>query len=1041
MLLVFLLSFVSSVLGADQQQLVTNRVQISQLNQAGRSAFWRADYPAALVAWQQGLEVARHEGNQQAVGVFLVGIGRVYNETSQYWQALEHFESALALFHGRASRRSEAAVLTNIGIVYDNLGEYQLALTHYERAVNLFREAYDRPTVGATLSNIGVTYENVGQYEQALGYFQQALAIYREVGDRRGEGDALSNIGMVWRRLGQYQRALRLYEQALVIHRKLGDRSGEGNDLLGIGVVYWSLGYYQRALENYESALAIHRQIRDRRREGGVLSNIGVVHRTLGNYHRALKHYEQAFAIRNEIGDRRGVANDLGNLGLAHRQLGQYQRALEFYKQALAIQREIGDRRSMGITLGNIGVVYSNLSQYPLALAYYERALDVSREVGDRRGTGRDLTNIGIVYDNLVQHSRALEYYRQALAIFRDIGDRHGEGTGLLNIGASLHSQHIVPQAQGYLQQALAIHTDVGVADSLWRIWYLLGRTFAAQFKPTAAIFAGKQATNILQAMRRENQALTQVQQQSFLNNKIVVYQGLADLLLTQNRPVEAQQVLDMLKESEFYDYIQQDDAHDPRTLRVAYNAVETQWNQAFDQVATDLSATAKALGNLTRIHVDIRTSEEQAEITRLTEQRDALSARVQQHLDDLITDLKATPAGRQAELNAKMNQLPGNKPSLLAKLTESSGTRTGLLQFILLPDQVRILLTTPDGWHTEVAEVDKDQLDAEIEALRAALADRRSEPKAPAQVLYQRLVAPLADAIDAAKLQSLMVQLDGRLRYIPFAALHDGEQWLAERWSLVYYTAASERQAELASTDWRVAGFGTTGAHGKFPALLEVRDEVEGIVRKPGEDADQGVLPGIVRLDEAFTRDALWQGAAGGFNILHIASHFDLKPGNDSQSSLLLGNGELLSLRQLREFDDPKLDLRHVDLVTLSACDTAMGGADATGAEIEGMGAIVQRQGARGVLASLWSVADASTGKLMQTLYRLRGGEAHTSKAQALQQAQLSLLYGPDSGQRCDGTRGKTLELGTGKNWKDSPCRWSHPYYWAPFILMGNWL
>jgi CHAT domain-containing protein len=202
------------------------------------------------------------------------------------------------------------------------------------------------------------------------------------------------------------------------------------------------------------------------------------------------------------------------------------------------------------------------------------------------------------------------------------------------------------------------------------------------------------------------------------------------------------------------------------------------------------------------------------------------------------------------------------------------------------------------------------------------------------------------------------------------------------------------------------------------------------------------------VHLDGAFTEAALRREAADPANrLLHIATHFDLKPGNDSQSSLLLGTGERLSLRALRTAE-PALDLRHIDLVTLSACNTAMGGADADGTEIEGMGTIVQRQGARGVLASLWSVADASTGELMQTLYQLRRDRPELTKAQALQQAQLALMGSPAAetlGFEQRGARGTVLvdpaADDDGQRIAGADHRYANPYYWAPFILMGNWL
>jgi CHAT domain-containing protein len=169
------------------------------------------------------------------------------------------------------------------------------------------------------------------------------------------------------------------------------------------------------------------------------------------------------------------------------------------------------------------------------------------------------------------------------------------------------------------------------------------------------------------------------------------------------------------------------------------------------------------------------------------------------------------------------------------------------------------------------------------------------------------------------------------------------------------------------------------------------------------------GILPGAVYLDEAFSANRLREASRQGFELLHVASHFRFSPGTEVNSYLLLGDGQHLTLGDIREkgyrFD-------HVDLLTLSACDTALGGGrDEKGREIEGFGVIAQQQGAKAVLATLWPVADRSTAELMSDLYRRRQ-TLSLSKAEALRQSQVALLEG----------------------------KYAHPFYWAPFILMGNW-
>lgn len=172
---------------------------------------------------------------------------------------------------------------------------------------------------------------------------------------------------------------------------------------------------------------------------------------------------------------------------------------------------------------------------------------------------------------------------------------------------------------------------------------------------------------------------------------------------------------------------------------------------------------------------------------------------------------------------------------------------------------------------------------------------------------------------------------------------------------------------------------------------------------------------------------------------VVHIASHFVFKPGDDSESYLLLagkeqgGDGYHLTVAEFR--DNQKLDLGDTDLLTLSACETGMSGSAGNGREVDGLGTTAQLKGAKAVISSLWEVNDSSTGELMADFYRRwASGGGKTTKAEALRQAQLDLLRGGTAGSVGATGRGLAIES------KEGPRSFEHPYYWAPFVLMGNW-
>lgn len=152
---------------------------------------------------------------------------------------------------------------------------------------------------------------------------------------------------------------------------------------------------------------------------------------------------------------------------------------------------------------------------------------------------------------------------------------------------------------------------------------------------------------------------------------------------------------------------------------------------------------------------------------------------------------------------------------------------------------------------------------------------------------------------------------------------------------------------------------------------------------------------------------------------MVHVATHFQSQPGDWNRSFLLLGTGERYEISELDQGLSTNLD--DVDLITLSACATELTD-KADGREFEGLGAVFQKKGAKAVIGTRWPVQDEGSAAVMRAFYAARGEERQMSKAAALQNAQVQLLTGKIK------SRNPSIDL-------------THPYYWAPFILMGNWL
>jgi CHAT domain-containing protein len=288
-------------------------------------------------------------------------------------------------------------------------------------------------------------------------------------------------------------------------------------------------------------------------------------------------------------------------------------------------------------------------------------------------------------------------------------------------------------------------------------------------------------------------------------------------------------------------------------------------------------------------------------------------------------------------------------------------------------------------------------------------------------------LVLPVAADLQSCNIQTLAVSLDGALRYLPIAALHDGERYLIEKFALVLTTGAVAAPVAGPSTR-RAVGLGVSRRVADWEPLPGVREELAAVIRIDGRTG--GVLPGVIRLDEAFTAAALRHAASQANAVVHIASHFVFEAAHEAASYLLLGDGSRLTLAELAQ-----LRFADIELVVLSACNTAIGGGHRqSGREIEGLGALVRHQGGRHVLATLWPVADRTAVAVMRAFYRNRY-EAGLTAPEALRRAQLDAMRGRAPVAQ-DVTRGLVdpddEQAGRGFGT-------SHPFYWAPYILMGE--
>ncbi|NMG21424.1 CHAT domain-containing protein [Brasilonema bromeliae] len=886
------------------------------------------------------------------------------------------------------------------------------------------------------LSNQGVDQYESGQFQKALEIYKKALVIYQEIGDKENISNTLNSLGAVSRELGQYPQALKFYQQALTISRKVDvgkvpdteEQNNTGLILNNIGLVYQSMGQYSQALEYYQQSLSLMQKIEDKLGVGTAFNSIGGVYYERGQYSLALKFFQQALVNVQKAKDPIEEANNLNKIGQVYSQVGQYSQALKFYRQALEISKKNNDKLGEGTILNNIGFVYNVMKKYSQARDYYQQALAVFKKTDAQPNIGTTLNNIGFVYQQLGQYSQAVESIEQALTILQQVGDRAVVGRTLDSMGSAYKGMGQYSQALVSYQQALAVSREIGDRTAQRITLGNIGDLLAQQNKPQLAIIFYKQSVNVTEAIRAQLRSLPREQQQSYTTTVADIYRRLADLLLQQDRVLEAQQVLDLLKIQELDDYLHDVRGNEKTSKGVESPSPEQSINQGLKVIADKQIQISRQLGELQKIPPTNRKPDQIAKIVELDAQ---LITEFNQFIDS-------------PEVNAWLGQLSPKAAQQIIPLENLNSLRDNLQRLnqnavllypLILENRLELVLTTPNTppIHRSVP-IKKEELNRAIADFRSALENSESNATIPAQKLYEWLIKPIEKDLANADAKTIIYAPDGALRYIPLAALYDGKQWLAQRFRTNNITALSLTEIDTkplpqikvlagATTQRYIVQLESTLL--PFKALEYAGAEVQNLAT---------MMPGTkTLLDNEFNRQAMIS-YLNVYTIIHMATHAFFVNGKPEDSFILMGDGGLVTLPDIQ-----KLSLPNVDLVVLSACETAVSDQIGKGEEILGFGYQVQRTGARAAIASLWSVSDGGTQALMNAFYAFLS-QGKMNKAEALRQAQVAMITGDYSGVTENKDRG--ILKSTRQNLPAKVAnRLSHPYYWAPFILIGNGL
>jgi CHAT domain-containing protein/uncharacterized protein HemY len=966
-------------------------------------------------------------------------------------QAIDKLKDSLPSWKAAGDYRGEALALKRIGDIYQPFGEYENALTFYKQALTLSRGVKDRRSEGETLNELSYVYLYLGENQKALEYCTLALKLSQEVGNRRGEAQALNNLGEVHNWAGNLQKALEFYNRALSLWSLLGDRRGQAQTHVYLGYTYSDLGQMKEAFSFYNRALSLWQATLNLRGQAITLTAIGRLYSRMGESQEALSFFERAMRMTQTLGDPIEEGRILNGIAYIYDQLGEKQKAIEYYNKALPIFRAVGYSNGEASTLYDAGRAYSSLGDNQKALDSYQQALSISRAAGDRRLEFSELREIGKVYDSLGDKTKALDSYQKTLAFWRAEKDFRAEVDTLNPIGHIYEELGQQQQALAYYEKALPLSRQAeypfGEASTLYniaRVERKRGNLVAARARMDGAL-------EVVESLRTK--VASQDLRASYFASVRQQYEFYIDLLMQLDRehPSEgfnaaAFEASERARARSLLETLA--DAHigvrrnaDPALLE-RERALRAELNERAERRMRLEGGNAAEAAVLTK-EIDEATS-------RLSE----VEAQIRTGSMEYTASLQTQPLG----LKAIQEQVVDNDTILLEYfLGEEKSylwavTKTSIQSYELpgraeiedAANRVRSLLTAPQP-------VEGETFAARQERVKTAAEQYWQD----ASILGKMLTGPVATQLGTKR---LLIVADGALQYISFNALPTAASSdnrepapLMLDHEITIQPSASTLAALRSETsrrrpapkmvaifadpvfekdDSRLKGggaeaivaqeqtrdvevyralrdVGVTSSGQSIPRLFASREEAEAIMAVTPAEV------GLKAIGFEANKATATGTELGQYRIIHFATHGILDNEHPELSGLVLSLYDKQGKPQdgfLRLNDIYNLELP-AEMVVLSACNTGLG-KDVKGEGLVGLVRAFMYAGTTRVMASLWKVDDEATAELMTYFYHAMLKEG-LSPASALRQAQRTM-------------------------WEQK--RWRSPYYWAAFVLQGEY-
>lgn len=959
-------------------------------------------YRQALLCWQSA---KAHQDAAEA----LRRMAEIYFETGDYQAARDSNERAVTESARGRDVRGQILALAGLGLASVYLDKIEESITSSNRALLLASQLHEEQLRIQIFCNYGFAYEaraRAGDLHRAARYLDTALAEAEKLNEPDLLARALLFRGYVHNETGELKEAVSLYERALVLWQGLGRLEWQARALSALGGVYVATGEPQKGLNYDGQALAVQQRLGDRRTEAITLNNMGYAYQKFGDVPHALENYQAALDRFYQLNHETGVAQTSIFVGNMHRLLGNLAKARENYEVSQKLSLQKNDKVQQALSLVNLGLLSQAEGDLARAISCYSEAAGVYRQLQRHQGEIIASNNAGYALELIGRKEAALPPLMRALNLTEQTQDHELEVLVRYNLAHLFLSQGQLEKARSQMEKSLEL------IESL--------RVKLARLELRSSYFASvrqfyEQDADILMQMHRSG-----------------LGSGLDVKAFEISERGRARSLLESLQESELNIRADADAG-----LLAQERGLQSRLNEASVRRAvllankaggTELEATAK-------------------EIDEIATQYQEVEARIRSN----SARYAALPPPQTINLKQTQQLLDGDSMLLEYMLGDARSylwviTSSELYSFELPP---RAQIESQVGEFRKLLIANQPIEGETYEQMQLRIAEAGNHRLDVSMGLAKVLLGPVADKLSKKR---LLIVPDGGLQSIPFQSLTlldtaGSPRVLLEDHEIVYEPSASALDMVKQSNAHRQSGSGSVAIfanpvfeaddprvgstesrpanNAKEPQL--VKQALRDVGLKEGHipslpasreeaDAIMNAVPsrtGFKAVDFQASRNTIGETDFSHYRIVHFATHGFIDYQHPELSGLVLSLVDEKGNPQdgfLRMHDIYNLKLR-VDLVVLSACNTGLG-KEVRGEGLIGLTRGFMYAGARGVVASLWKVDDDATAELMKHFYAGMFQKGLTPAA-ALRDAQLALR---------------------------SQKRWESPYYWAAFVIQGEY-